>query len=97
MIKSLWWSFKHNIEGPLMTLLAALILCVAIGGPAALLTWGLCSLPEIVQCYICIGLLILFIGVVVSIVIRSIVKFCRRVWRDAKEHREWLDSHSSID
>lgn len=31
MIKSLWWSF----EGPLMTLLAALILCVAVGGPAA--------------------------------------------------------------
>lgn len=95
MIKSLWWSFKHNIEGPLMTLLGALILCVAVGGPAALLTWGLCSLPEIVQYYICIGLLILFIGVVVSIVIRSIVKFCRRVWRDAKAHREWLNSHSS--
>jgi hypothetical protein len=25
----------------------------------------------------------------------SIAKFCRRVWRDAKEHREWLNSHSS--
>lgn len=97
MIKSLWWSFKHNIEGPLMTLLAALILCVAVGGPAALLTWGLCSLPEIVQCYICIGLLILFVLTVVGVVIRSIYKFCRRVWREAKEDYEWHNSHSSID
>ena len=95
MIKSLWWSFKRNIEGPLMTLLAALILCLLVGVPAALLTWGFCSLPESVQMGACIGLLILFIGVVVGIVVHSIIKFCRRVWRDAEAHREWLNSHSS--
>lgn len=46
MIKSLWWSFKRNVEGPLLTLVAALILCAIIGVPAALLSWGFCSLPE---------------------------------------------------
>lgn len=95
MIKSLWWSFKRNIEGPLTTLAAVLILCALIGGPTVLLCWGFNSAPEKVQYLICIGLLILFIGVVVGIVVRSIVKFCRRVWRDAKAHREWLNSHSS--
>lgn len=97
MIKSLWWSFKRNIEGPLMTLLAALILCVVIGIPVALLTWGLCKLPEGIQMGICIGMLILFVGVVIGTVVSSVAKFCMRVWRDAKEHREWLNSHSSID
>ena len=37
------------------------------------------------------------VGVIVGIVVHSIAKFCRRVWRDAKAHREWLNSHSSID
>lgn len=95
MIKSLWWSFKRNIEGPLITLIAVLILCALIGGPTVLLCWGFNSAPEKVQYFICIGLLILFIGVVVGIAVRSIVKFCRRVWRDAEAHREWLNSHSS--
>lgn len=95
MIKSLWWSFKRNIEGPLMTLIAVLALCFMIGSPAILLSWGFCSLPKGVQVGICIGLLILFIGVVAGIAVRSIVKFCRRVWRDAEAHREWLNSHSS--
>lgn len=97
MIKSLWWSFKRNVEGPLLTLVAALILCAIIGVPAALLSWGFCSLPEGIQMGICAGLLVLFAGMVVGSVIHSLVKFCRRVWRDAKEHREWLNSHSSID
>ena len=97
MIKSLWWSFWRNLQAPLTTLLAALILCVIVGGPTALLCWGFSSAPEKVQYLICIGLLVLFIAVVVGVVIRSIVKFCRRVWRDAKVHREWLNSHSSID
>lgn len=97
MIKSLWWSFKRNIEGPLLTLVAALILCAIVGIPAALLSWGFCSLPERVQVGVCIGFLILCVGVIVGIAVRSITKFCRRVWRDAKEHREWLNSHSSID
>lgn len=97
MIKSLWWSFKRNIEGPLATLVAVLILCVLIGGPTVLLCWGFNSAPEKVQYFICIGLLILFIGVVVGIAVRSIVKFCRRVWRDAEAHREWLNSHSVND
>lgn len=95
MIKSLWWSFKRNIEGPLTTLVAVLILCALIGGPTVLLCWGFNSAPEKVQYFICIGLLVLFIGVVVGIAVRSIVKFCRRVWRDAEAHREWLNSHSS--
>lgn len=95
MIKSLWWSFKRNIEGPLTTLAAVLILCTLIGGPTVLLCWGFNSAPEKVQYFICIGLLILFIGVVVGIAVRSIIKFCRRVWRDAEAHREWLNSHSS--
>lgn len=94
MIKSLWWSFKRNIEGPLTTLVAVLILCALIGGPTVLLCWGFNSAPEKVQYFICIGLLVLFIGVVVGIAVRSIVKFCRRVWRDAEAHREWLNSHS---
>lgn len=97
MIKSLWWSFKRNIEGPLTTLVAVLILCALIGGPTVLLCWGFNSAPEKVQYFICIGLLVLFIGVVVGIVVRSIVKFCRRVWRDAEAHREWLNSHSVND
>jgi predicted PurR-regulated permease PerM len=97
MIKSLWWSFKRNIEGPLLTLVAALILCAIIGVPAALLSWGFCSLPEGIQLGIGAGLLVLFVGMVVGSVVHSLVKFCRRVWRDAKEHREWLNSHSSID
>lgn len=97
MIKSLWWSFKRNIEGPLLTLVAALILCAIVGIPAALLSWVFCSAPERIQMGVCIGFLILCIGVVVGIAVRSIAKFCRRVWRDAKEHREWLNSHSSID
>lgn len=97
MIKSLWWSFKRNIEGPLVTLVAVLILCVMIIGPAALLSWGFCSLPKSVQEGVCIGFLILCVGVIVGIVGHSIAKFCRKVWRDAKAHREWLDGHSSID
>lgn len=97
MIKSLWWSFKRNIEGPLVTLVAVLILCVMIIGPAALLSRGFCSLPKSIQAGVCIGFLILCVGVIVGIVVHSIIKFCRRVWRDAKEHREWLNSHSSID
>lgn len=97
MIKSLWWSFKRNIEGPLTTLVAVLILCALIGGPTVLLCWGFNSAPEKVQYFICIGLLVLFIGVVVGIAVRSIVKFCRRVWRDAEAHREWLNSHSVND
>lgn len=95
MIKSLWWSFKRNIEGPLTTLVAVLILCALIGGPTVLLCWAFNSAPEKVQYFICIGLLVLFIGVVVGVAVRSIVKFCRRVWRDAEAHREWLNSHSS--
>lgn len=95
MIKSLWWSFKCNIEGPLTTLVAVLILCALIGGPTALLCWGFNSAPEKVQYFICIGFLILCAGVVVGIAVRSIVKFCRRVWRDAEAHREWFNSHSS--
>lgn len=97
MIKSLWWSFKRNIEGPLATLVAVLILCVMVVGPAALLSWGFCSLPKSVQEVVCIGFLILCAGMVVGIGVHSIIKFCRRVWHDAKEHREWLNSHSSID
>lgn len=97
MIKSLWWSFKRNIEQPLLTLVAALILCAVIIGPAALLSWGFCSLSKGIQEIVCIGFLILCVGAIVGIVVHSIVKFCRRVWRDAKAHREWLDSHSSID
>lgn len=97
MIKSLWWSFKRNIEGPLLTLVAALILCVIVGVPAAFLSWAFINIPEKAQVGVCIGFLILCVGVIVGIVVHSITKFCRRVWRDAKEHREWLDSHSSID
>ena len=97
MIKSLWWSFKRNIEGPLMTLLAALILCLLVGVPVVLLCWGFSSVPEKVQYFICIGLLILFVVVVVGIVIYSIYKFCRRVWREAKEDYEWHNSHSFDD
>ena len=97
MIKSLWWSFKHNIEGPLITLIAVLILCALIGGPTVLLCWGFNSAPEKVQYFICIGLLVLFIAVVVGVVIHSIYKFCRRVWRDAKEDFEWHNSHSIDD
>lgn len=97
MIKSLWWSFKRNIEGPLITLVTALILCILIGGPTALLCWGLSSAPEEVQCLICVGLLVLFIVVVVGVVIRSIYKFCRRVWREAKEDYEWHNGHSFDD
>lgn len=97
MIKSLLRSFWRNLQAPLTTLLAALILCVLVGGPTALLCWGFSSAPEKVQCLICIGLLVLFIAVVVGTVIRSIYKFCRRVWREAKEDYEWHNSHSSID
>lgn len=97
MIKSLLWSFWRNLQAPLMTLLAALIFCVIIGIPTVLLTWGLSSAPEKVQCLICIGLLVLFIVVVVGVVIRSIYKFCRRVWREAKEDFEWRNSHSVND
>lgn len=97
MIKSLWWSFRRNIEGPLMTLIAALILCTIIGIPTALLTWGFCVIPEKMQYFICIGLLVLFVLTVVGIVIRSIYKFCRRVWREAKEDYEWHNSHSFDD
>lgn len=97
MIKSLWWSFRRNIEGPLMTLVAALILCAIIGIPTALLTWGFCVIPEKMQYFICIGLLILFVLTVVGIVIHSIYKFCRRVWREAKEDFEWRNSHSFDD
>lgn len=94
MIKSLLRSFRRNIERPLMTLVAALILCAIVGIPAVLLTWGFCAIPEVAQYYICIGLLVLFVLTVVSIVIRSIYKFCRRVWREAKEDYEWHNSHS---
>lgn len=97
MIKSLWWSFKRNIEGPLVTLVAVLILCVMIIGPAALLSWGFCSLPKFVQEGVCIGFLILCVGVIVGIVVHSIAKFCRRVWREAKEDYEWHNSHSFDD
>lgn len=97
MIKSLWWSFKRNIEGPLTTLAAILILCVIVGVPAALLSWGFCSLSEGVQVGLCIVFFILCVEVIIGIIVHSIAKFCRKVWRDAKEHREWLDSHSSID
>lgn len=97
MIKSLWWSFKRNIEGPLITLIAVLILCALIGGPTVLLCWGFNSAPEKVQYFICIGLLVLFIAVAVGVVIHSIYKFCRRVWRDAKEDFEWHNSHSIDD
>ena len=97
MIKSLLRSFWRNLQAPLTTLLAALILCVLVGGPAALLCWGLSSAPEKVQGLICIGLLVLFIVVVVGVVIRSIYKFCRRVWREAKEDYEWHNSHSFDD
>lgn len=97
MIKSLWWSFKRNIEGPLLTLVAALILCAIVVIPAALLSWGFCSLSKSVQEAVCIGFLILCAGVIVGIVVHSIAKFCRRVWREAKEDYEWHNSHSSID
>lgn len=97
MIKSLWWSFKRNIEGPLATLVAALILCAVVIGPAALLSWGFCSLSKGIQEAVCIGFLILCVGVIVGIVIRSIYKFCRRVWREAKEDYEWHNSHSIDD
>lgn len=97
MIKSLLWSFRRNIERPLMTLVAALILCAIVGIPAALLTWGFCAIPEKVQYFICIGLLVLFVLTVAGIVIHSIYKFCRRVWREAKEDFEWRNSHSFDD
>lgn len=97
MIKSLLWSFWRNLQAPLMTLLAALIFCVIIGIPTVLLTWGFCAIPEKVQYLICIGLLVLFIAVVVGVVIHSIYKFCRRVWREAKEDLEWRNSHSFDD
>lgn len=95
MIKSLLRSFRRNIERPLMTLVAALILCAIIGIPTVLLSWGFCAIPEVAQYYICVGLLILFVLTVVGIVIHSIYKFCRRVWREAKEDFEWRNSHSS--
>lgn len=97
MIKSLLRSFWRNLQAPLMTLLAALIFCVIIGIPTVLLTWGFCAIPEKVQYLICIGLLVLFVLTVVGIVIRSIYKFCRRVWREAKEDFEWRNSHSFDD
>lgn len=97
MIKSLLWSFWRNLQAPLMTLLAALILCALVGVPTVLLCWGFNSAPEKVQYFICIGLLVLFIAVVVGVVIRSIYKFCRRVWREAKEDYEWHNSHSFDD
>lgn len=97
MIKSLLQSFRRNIERPLMTLVAALILCAIVGIPAVLLTWGFCAIPEVAQYYICVGLLILFALTVVGIVIHSIYKFCRRVWREAKEDFEWRNSHSFDD
>lgn len=97
MIKSLWWSFKRNIEGPLTTLAAVLILCVVVLVPAALLSWGFCSLPKGAQEAVCIGFLILCVGVIVGIVVHSIAKFCRRVWREAKEDYEWHNSHSFDD
>lgn len=97
MIKSLWRSFRRNIERPLMTLVAALILCAIVGIPAVLLTWGFCAIPEKVQYFICIGLLVLFVLTVVGVVIHSIYKFCRRVWREAKEDFEWRNSHSFDD
>lgn len=87
MIKSFW----RNLQAPLTTLLAALILYALVGGPTALLCWGFSSAPEKVQYLICIGLLVLFIVVVVG------VKFCRRVWREAKEDYEWHNSHSFDD
>lgn len=89
MIKSLLWSFWRNLQAPLMTLLAALI-----GGPTVLLCWGFNSAPEKVQYFICLGLLVLFIAVVVGVALHSIYKFCRRVWREAKEDFEWRNSHS---
>lgn len=95
MIKSLLWSFWRNLQAPLMTLLAALILCTLVGVPTVLLCWGFNSAPEKVQYLICIGLLVLFIAVVVGVAIHSIYKFCRRVWREAKEDFEWRNSHSS--
>lgn len=97
MIKSLLRSFRRNIEKPLMTLVAALILCAIVGIPAVLLTWGFCAIPEKVQYYICVGLLVLFVLTVVGIVIHSIYKFCRRVWHEAKEDFEWRNSHSFDD
>lgn len=97
MIKSLWWSFKRNIEQPLLTLVAVLILCVVVLGPAALLSWGFCSLSKGIQEAVCIGFLILCVGVIVGIAVRSIAKFCRRVWREAKEDYEWHNSHSFDD
>lgn len=97
MIKSLLRSFRRNIERPLMTFVAALILCAIVGIPAVLLTWGFCAIPEKVQYYICVGLLVLFVSTVVGIVIHSIYKFCRRVWREAKEDFEWRNSHSFDD
>lgn len=39
MIKSFW----RNLQAPLTTLLAALILCALVGGPTALLCWGFSS------------------------------------------------------
>lgn len=97
MIKSLLRSFRRNIERPLMTLVAALILCAIVGIPAVLLTWGFCAIPEVAQYYICVGLLVLFVLTVVGIVIHSIYKFCRRVWHEAKEDFEWRNSHSFDD
>lgn len=97
MIKSLLRSFWRNLQAPLTTLLAALILCVIVGGPAALLCWGFNSAPEVAQYFICIGLVVLFILMVVGVIIRSIYKFCRRVWREAKEDYEWHNSHSFDD
>lgn len=97
MIKSLLRSFWRNLQAPLTTLLAVLILCVIVGGPAVLLCWGFNSAPEKVQCYICIVLLILFVLMVVGVIIHSIYKFCRRVWREAKEDYEWHNSHSFDD
>lgn len=97
MIKSLLRSFWRNLQAPLTTLLAALIFCALVGGPTVLLCWGFSSAPEKVQYFICIGLLVLFIAVVVGVVIHSIYKFCRRVWREAKEDYEWHNSHSFDD
>lgn len=97
MIKSLLRSFWRNLQAPLTTLAAALIFCVIVGGPTVLLCWGLNSAPEKVQYFICIGLLVLFALTVVGVIIRSIYKFCRRVWREAKEDYEWHNSHSVND
>lgn len=97
MIKSLLRSFWRNLQAPLTTLLAVLILCVIVGGPTVFLCWGFTSAPEKVQCYICIGLLVLFVLTVVGVIIHSIYKFCRRVWREAKEDYEWHNSHSFDD